>query len=696
MGRKNSARNILMVCVVTFASLFAAVSSAGVVNDFEEFMRLYSVDEFIPAAKILTDISGRVTGKQAQELRALVGNAYLARLTERDDFKDAAMAIVEKAAAADMRRRNDSAYMTALAKGLISEEYEQRKTAQKELKYYGAHSAPYIFSLFKGNITEKQRVDIIIALELLGRRMTFPLIAALESKDVKVVESALLALQKVFDPVSAPAVLRFSILTKDPAYRQGAMKLVNGLAQRYGVPVESDVHTFNWIARAFLENSSNLEVDPTAKQLPLWSWSEKSKTVEAQMVPRALYSIRMGLIYVKYGLELQPGDRKLMTTAANLLIQHCIVGGEGASGARLNLYTLGPDVLLAVIDESLGKGKEPRLQKALEILKGFGPIDTVDGPSVYARGEGIMMKVIWRGNERARLAAFQSMLSLGMINGLKPLGKKLFSEAFAGVLYKCAGVRRVILVASSQDFGKGIGEDLATGGITLDVATSEKQFRKLLGKVPGPEAILVYTEIGRKRGRMYKLAQETGYRAIYIGPGEKRKQMDIDDEGPFEFITLPTTPEYMASFILGKGKPRLSTENLAMMVGFLGQLPEKAISNNRRQIAGVLDEVLIKTEGELRVAVIAQLARLGDLRSYTKLIRLAATVEADGVTRMVALRAIGLISRRLGEKPDSAVIDRIIKLTDGKSKIAEQARRTLGLIPFDENETWQAFVKVNK
>jgi len=694
MGWKRIRRFFLAACLAAGVVSAGRMASAGVVEEFEEVMRLYRLHQTVEAAKLLSDLSKRVTGDEARLLRRLAGGAYLAELAARDDMKDAMTAIINKAAAEDARKRGDAEYMRKLALTVVSDDQSARLAALNELKFHGPYSAPFLLGLFKENLSGKQRINFISGMQVLGRRMTFPLIAALQSDNGQLVETVLISLAKIFDPVSVPALFEFAARTENLALKRAALKLAADIAKIYRVPVADEVAPFEWLARACLEGAPMMEIDALAKEFPMWSWSKEQKTVVATMVPRPIYLIRTGLKTVRFGLERAPGDKKLLGTMAQLLVEQCLAGGEGASQAAQKLFALGPDVLLMVVDECIRKGPTARLEKALDLLAGFGPVSTVDGPAVGARGAGVLLKAVWHGSSHARIRALQCLCCLGMVSGLDPMGAKLFSEAVAGELAKRAGLRRSIIITRDKEFGRHMAVRLAKSAIALDVATSAAEFQNALELIPSPDVILVHAEMGRGRKKMYALASGTGLRTVYIGSEETRKKMDIDGEGPFEYISLPTTTEYMAGVILGKDKPKVDPQNLALVLQLLAQLPADVVLDRRRDIAGVLNLALARTEGDLRLAIIAQLNRLGDLRSYPKLMKLAGSDEADGATRIVALRAIGLISRRTGQKPDTAVLGRIVELTKGSSDLAEQARRTLGLVPMDANDTWRTFNEI--
>ncbi len=111
-------------------------------------------------------------------------------------------------------------------------------------------------------------------------------------------------------------------------------------------------------------------------------------------------------------------------------------------------------------------------------------------------------------------------------------------------------------------------------------------------------------------------------------------------------------------------------------------------------MSGFLDTIAAKMDGNLRSAAIGQLARLGDYRSYTTLLKLARSDELDASVRIAALAAIGAIGRRSVVLPDSSLMDAIAGLTSGDSPVAWQAVQTLGLLPTLPEDAYRHFHKV--
>jgi hypothetical protein len=470
-----------------------------------------------------------------------------------------------------------------------------------------------------------------------------------------------------------------------------AEKLAKNLAVAGRVPMADSAAPFNWLARAFMEYSPLIEVDQLEDQLPLWRW-EGSLTFD--LVSQNIYYIRSGMRLAWDGIQIAPGDLKLLATLGGLLINERLVAPQNSQDAALRLHLLGPDVLLLVVDDSLRSRQEGRLNGALAELNALGSGLLSDSLGLAVGSYRTLLRVLTEGPDNSHPAALQAICRLAMLDGMEPAEKALYVDSLSTALSRNCAIRRAILLTPDPDFGNRVREWASQALIEVDVVADSKSFEKAAGAVPTPVIALVHTQFGKSLKEKNNVAKRSGLRTAYIGPDEKRKEIELEGGPAFEFLAVPATPKFLGSFILGSDQPKIVPEALSRLLEVLAEIPAAAIAPRRGEIAENLNNVLGKLDGELRLAAIGQLARLGDFRSFSVLINSARSSEMDPATREAAMKAIGDIARRTGKLPDQTVIEALFDLAKADSPVSSQAISALGLLPRSPQEAWKAFVRI--
>ncbi len=288
------------------------------------------------------------------------GPGTILRLADNPATAPYSAPIIDKVGKAAIRAATDPARLERFVAALRSSREEQAYAVDR-LKEAGPYAvAPILRELSRPGLPNEDRTPYAENMGRLDRGAVPPLIAALESTDVRLVGDAARALGRIGDPRAVPA-LTYLAARRNPE-SVARTQAIAAIQEITDIPFGSQPKTPPKVLADEARRYHLHEVRFPGNQVVVWVWDEAASTPAPRIFSSRDAESYLGLQAARQALALDPGD---ITAQANLLalaLDHDPVGSSPSALAA------GPVVLSQVLRTAIADGRSDLAASAATLL----------------------------------------------------------------------------------------------------------------------------------------------------------------------------------------------------------------------------------------------------------------------------------------------------------------------------------------
>ena len=306
------------------------------------------------------------------ELRKKYGFDLFVRMLDESKLTESVKEFLKRARQEEERLRRDPAFISSLVEELQRTPTD-RRAAMYELKQVGERAVPALFARLVGAADERERLNVVLALEYMGTRAVAPLIPALQVKADDLRQEVIALLGKARDQRALAPLKVVAEDEKQPdAVRQSARgALANILV---GAAAHAAAEYYFRLGQLYYYQSPEVEPGYFEEKVPLWKWDADKQAVVALEVTRADFWIERCKECCYDGLASAPADVNLRELLVSVYFVEKEAKGAEADpklAERINLLVSsgGKPVLLAALRRQLQDDKPTLALAVIDVLR---------------------------------------------------------------------------------------------------------------------------------------------------------------------------------------------------------------------------------------------------------------------------------------------------------------------------------------
>lgn len=277
------------------------------------------------------------------------GPGTILRLADHPATAPYSAPLLDRVNKAAVRAATDPARLERFVAALRLSKEEQAYAVDR-LKEAGPYAvAPILRELSRAGLSDEDRVPFAENLGRLDRTAVPPLIAALESTDVKLVGDAARALGRIGDPRAVPA-LSYLAARRNPesAARPQAVAAVEAITD---IPYSAQPQTPPRILADEARRYHLHLVRFPSNEVVLWAWDNAAQAPVARAVTTFEAEGILGIQAAQQSLALDPGDVAAQANLVALSLEH------DPAGSSATALAAGPAVLGQVLRTAIADGR---------------------------------------------------------------------------------------------------------------------------------------------------------------------------------------------------------------------------------------------------------------------------------------------------------------------------------------------------
>lgn len=444
----------------------AALAQDTPLQEAATLLRLNQKEE--ATAKLREILAGDPSNADAMQMyRSISQDEWYLLMTQKDadgnpgEIQKIAIAILDRAKAEKKVRSRDGAAIDGLVATATAKDsdYGARQSAVNSLvAEHGEFAVPALVAKLGNNDDADGQIQAVAALSQLRSHAVLPLLAALGSSNLEVVQNAAAALKMIGDDRATPAMLHLKnderasvrdIATKFVAQKGGGGSAVDGYLAQAGQYLKGNVAAGAW---------SDV----------VWSLAD-DKLVAAD-VPALLYPAELAKGCAMAALRIAPSNAEARSAFAQAclaqanLIDQGVAGGDEtmkaleATSADLKAVALasGLDAVRVALEVGMTTGLAPVAMGAIGALATAESAVTVERSTLaYALGSG---------DKRVRYAAAEALVKV--TNGVNVPSSSAVVDVLAAAVVEQA-VHTVHVIAPLSDANAAVAELSAKRGFAV-------------------------------------------------------------------------------------------------------------------------------------------------------------------------------------------------------------------------------------
>jgi CheY-like chemotaxis protein len=356
-------------------------------------------------------LAKKPTDEELLQLEEQEGISAFLRLLKIQELRTAAGPLVERVTSVVKKHRSDPERIRRLI-GNLSATAEERAYAIGELRRSGAAAGPWIVQALQKSAGSGEHAAIVSALPELGPDILPPLLAALDSNDLRLQIELIDAFQKRNDAPAVPYLWYLSASSKTPELVRTRAR--DAIAYLLGTGVEKLPP-----ARVALvqeaERYYRHQVRFTDPQsVVIWRW-ENNQVVGTPMTAGQAEEY-YGLRFARQAIELDPTYEPAQVLFLSIAVDKAYERtgldqplGKGAPGVAELLKVVNPDLVNVMLDRALIDG---RLGVILGAVKALGDFGDARALRPVTQKEPALARALYYGDRRVELAAADAILRI--------------------------------------------------------------------------------------------------------------------------------------------------------------------------------------------------------------------------------------------------------------------------------------------
>jgi hypothetical protein len=311
-------------------------------------------------------------GPVCLELRNKYGFELFVRMLDESKLTDAVKEFLKRAREEEERLRRDPAYIGFLVQD-VQRTPTDRQTAMYELKQVGERAVPALLARLAGAADEKERLNVVLALDYMGTRAVAPLLPALQAKSADVRGQVILLLGKARDQRALGPLKCVLGDEKQPdALRRSARWALNSILK--GAGEHSAAEYYFRLGQLYYYQSPDVQPGYFEEKVPLWKWDADKQTIVSVEVSRGDFWIERCKECCYEGLASAPDDVNLRELLVSIYFVEKEAKGAQADPQlteRINLLVSsgGKPVLLAALRRQLQDDKPKLAAAVIDVLR---------------------------------------------------------------------------------------------------------------------------------------------------------------------------------------------------------------------------------------------------------------------------------------------------------------------------------------
>ena len=281
-------------------------------------------------------------------IRDEYGPGTILRLADSPSTAPYSAPLIDRVSKAALRAATDPARLDRFVAALRGSREEQQYAVDR-LKEAGPYAvAPILRELTRPGMSNEDRIPFAENLGRLDRSAVPPLIAALDSTDVKLAGDAARALGTIGDPRAVPA-LTYLAAKRNPesAARPQAVAAIEAITD---IPYGSQIKTPPRVLADEARRYHLHEVRFPSGQVVVWVWDDATQTPVARTASATDAEGFLGIRAAQESLALDPGDVAAQANLVALSLEH------DPSGSSSTALATGPAVLEQVLRTAIADG----------------------------------------------------------------------------------------------------------------------------------------------------------------------------------------------------------------------------------------------------------------------------------------------------------------------------------------------------
>jgi len=358
-------------------------------------------------------LKGQVDDATLLQIRDRYGPGTMLRLDDYPETREFAAPLMQRMNAATQRHATNPERIERYVNTLTKTREEQDHAVER-LREAGPYAVPFVIqALGKPNLSATDHFLIVHNAGRLDQSAVPPLLAALDSPDVRLVHDMVEILGRIGDRRAVPELTYLAASgQRDATTQEAARRAIARLTGRpFDAQPKSPIRLLTEEARKYHLHAVEFPSDTVL----IWTWNKERGIPEPRQLSRSEAEAYFGLRLARQALQLDPSDVQAQVMLVSLAVDKAVerVGYAAYPSADpTNSFPLalavGPDILGRVLRAAIADGK---LDLAAAVAQALGQVTDRDvlasGPEPHP-----LVAALGAPSRRVQLAAAKALMQL--------------------------------------------------------------------------------------------------------------------------------------------------------------------------------------------------------------------------------------------------------------------------------------------
>jgi hypothetical protein len=613
------------------------------------------------------------------ELRKKYGFALFVRMLEEPKLTASVTEFLKRAREEEERLRRDPAYIAALVADLQRTPTE-RQAAIYELKQVGERGVPALLARLAGAADEKERLNVVLALQYMGTGAVVPLLPALQAKSEDVRGQVVLLLGKARDQRALGPLKGLLQDTKQPdAIRRSARWALDNVLK--GAAEQGAAEYYFRLGQLYYYQSPEVQPGYFEEKVPLWKWDADKQAIVPLEVSRGDFWIERCKECCYEGLAAVPADVNLRELLVSVYFVEREAKGAQADpqlAQRINLLVSsgGKPVLLAALRRQL---QDDRPTLAVAVINVLRPVLAGAGLTAKERmvARNPLLDALEFPDQVVDFFAAEAVADASPVEAFQ--GQESVVPVLTWSLLWGADVKTALAISPDRALLNAFVGHLRALGFKVRDASSLAEAVEISLGLPTPTVVLadagMMTELRPTLLASFRTRFIVAVTVAAAGSPVNAPEGQAAVTVPAD-ITEARLGEVVKKLLESSGAhTRLTVEKAVIAqraAEALAKLSRGATVLDVTPASGALLLVAGYERKEVQLPVLEALGNTRDANALTTLLALGSDASKDAEVRLGALKAARVVLGAMA-KADKKVYDTLVALLDDKSENIRQA-----------------------
>lgn len=649
--------------------------------------------------------------KEALELRKIVGNELMMQmLMQGGEFSRVARSLLLYAEKAPIRRETDFARIQKLVEVAATGNLYQKNDAIALLSsQVGELAIPAMLPYLSSSTKDTERINIILAIQRMGRTVVNPLIEALKTPNFFLKQQVAILLGHIGDrkampdlkklledPRENPEVKKYAKTSLSQIVKQSTIILPpaknlyyeKALAYYRDDPAYKPAMNFNWLYWEWQDNQLLYKEVPSFLYNEILAEQACYNALELDAAFKNAWALLVRIYYAQYNeiLAVEEATKEKGLQLAEEELQSFSKEKPLAGRAKKIAAAAGPEILFLALRESLTT-KENRPEVTVSILEAIGEVykNKGDVPPV-------LLNALLHKDKRVRYSAAETIVKINPV--------KAFSECRRVIetLQEAMGEwdSRVVLVIEDDDESRNkLVEWITQMNVVVFAVPNGIEGLRRAQSFPPEDLVVVSTELQDISTTYLVNALREDFQSrdipvLVVTPESKKNPMiELYQKvpqvkgvfsRPFAEVEVKSLIQKTLEKSPSNYKARATQVATRAAQVAASIQPGSVLYPYLKESGEALGKVLANNNDEIRLAAIQALGNLAETKAIPALLELLMNQKGSLAVRMQAAEALGQILSKTQTTLEKENAMRIMELLDAKEENSQFQEKIYSLL----------------